>query len=75
MILVESLFMFVHMVSYIWVDGKSRTFTISLFNEFLGGLYATLFGRSLTFVKYIYIVLTTARRSDLVEYHAHLQVV
>ena len=27
------------------------------------------------FVKDIYIVLTTARRSDLVEYHAHLQVI
>ena len=41
LILAESLLMFVHTISYMCVDGKSRKFSISLFNEFLGWLYAT----------------------------------
>ena len=50
MTLVERLFMFVHIISYKWVDGKSKKFRkitrttlkLTFFNEFLGGLYATL---------------------------------
>ena len=50
MTLVERLFMFVHIISYKWVDGKSKKFRkitrttlkFTFFNEFLGGLYATL---------------------------------
>ena len=51
-------------------------FSISLFNKFLGGLFATLIWKEARpFVKDIYIVLTTERRSDLVEYHVHLQAI
>ena len=41
LILAESLFMFVHIISYIWVDGKSSKFSISLLNKLLEELYAT----------------------------------
>ena len=75
MVLAEGLFTFVHIISYIWVDGKSTKFTISPFNEFLGCICYIDLEEARPFVKDIYIVLTTERCSDLVEYHVHLQAI
>ena len=47
MVLAEGLFMFVHIISYIWVGGKLTKFSISLFNEFLGGSFAALIWKKL----------------------------
>ena len=47
MVLAEGLFMFVHIISYIRVDGKSTKFSIPPFKEFLGGSFATLIWKKL----------------------------
>ena len=47
MVLAEGLFMFVDIISYKWVDGKSTKFSISPFNEFLGGSFTTLIWKKL----------------------------
>ena len=76
MVLAEGLFMFVHIISYLWADRKSAKFSISLFNKFLGGLFALIdLEEAKPFVKDIYLILTTEKHIDLVEYHAHLQAI
>ena len=74
MTLAERLFMFVLIISFKWVDGKSRKFwniarttlKFTLLNEFLGGWYVTLIWKKLEVLGKIF---TTERSSDLVEYH------
>ena len=52
---------------------KILNFTVQ---RILGRLICyTDFEEARPFVKDIYIVLTTERRSDLVEYHVHLQII
>ena len=62
MTLVERLFMFLHITSYKWKDGKSRKFgkiagatlKFTFFHQFFGGLYATLIWKKLDVLQKIF---------------------
>ena len=75
MILAERLFIFVHIISCKWVDGKilknaKNNSQIHFVQQILGRLiYCIDVEEGRRFMKDIYIILTTKRSSDLAEYH------